>query len=279
MLRKKKYDELLKDIDINPEEVETKRVTTSIERPMGKFDVFLPVSLQTDVIYMPNDRGYKYILSIINLKTHKADAEPMKEIKAENIKNALIAMVNRNICNCENVKIIHANKGKEFENKLIIDWLKQVGWEIHFGRTNRHSQQGPVEFLNYTIKKVLWGKMTIEKDKNIPATKWLEDLPRLIKGINNNITLKPEPISHYFNKPNILKGEKILKEGSVVNIMKDYPTEDGKRIYGNIRAGEAHYENINRKIERICIYPNQRVRYQVTGITNATFQRGQLLVV
>ena len=59
---------LLKDVvDVDPESDEAKRITTKVGRPAGKFDVFQDgVSLQCDIIYMPKDQGYKYLLNVLN---------------------------------------------------------------------------------------------------------------------------------------------------------------------------------------------------------------------
>ena len=61
---------LLKEVvKVDPESDEAKRITTKVGRPAGKFDVFQDVSLQCDIIYMPIDHGYKYLLTCIELKS------------------------------------------------------------------------------------------------------------------------------------------------------------------------------------------------------------------
>ena len=107
---------LLKEVvKVDPESDEAKRITTKVG---AKFDVFQDVSLQCDIIYMPIDHGYKYLLTCIELKSKTADVEPLKTKKAEELHKAFFKLWNRHIIN-PNIKQLYTDKGKEFENKLI----------------------------------------------------------------------------------------------------------------------------------------------------------------
>ena len=274
---------LLKDVvKVDPESDEAKRITTKVGRPAGKFDVFQDVSLQCDIIYMPKDQGYKYLLTCIELKSKTADVEPLKTKNAEELHKAFVKIWNRNIIN-PNIQQLYTDKGKEFENKLIQDFFKSHGIMIKYSLTNRHSQQGMIERFNYVIKKVLWSKMSIEEEKNQKTnTEWVKYIRNFIIKYNqsNSKMTKEKPISHWFGDPVIKKNERILPENTEVHRMLDYPIDyTGKRLYGNRpRAGEFKYEKRKRKIERICIYPNQPVKYMLSGLNNVSYQRNQLIL-
>ena len=276
----KKFDKYFRGLGIDPQDIDTRRITTKVEKPNGKFQVFKSIALQCDLIVMPSDKGYEYILTVVDLHNREVDAEPLKGKTGEALKEAFIKVFNRNIINSANVKEMYTDLGTEFNNSTIQNFFKDHNILIKFSRTNRHSQQAVVEKMNYRLKKVLWTKMSVEEQKTGKTnTTWVQYLPTLIKMLNEEKP-KEEPISYYFNPPKIKKNEKILTEGTEVYIMKDYPTDNlvGKRLYGNIRAGEAKFETVKRKITRICIYPNQPVRYMVTGIDNTSYSRGQLLL-
>ena len=229
---------------------------------------------------MPNDHGYKYLLTCIELKSKTADVEPLKSKTGEELHQAFVKIWNRNIIN-PNIKELYTDKGKEFENKLIQDFFKSHGIVIKCSITNRHSQQGMIERFNYTLKKVIFSRLSIDEERTQkPSTQWLKYIRKFITQYNqvNAKMTKDKPIKHWFGDP-IVKG-KILAEGTQVYVMKDYPTDfTGKRQYGNKpRAGEFKYDKVKRKITRICIFPNQEPRYMVEGRDNVSYQRNQLII-
>ena len=274
---------LLKNVvDLDKEDNDVKRLNTKVCKPSGKFQTFQDVELQCDIIYMPKDQGFKYLLTCIETKSKTGDIEPLKNKSGEELKRAFTAIWNRDpkVIN-PNIKEIYTDKGKEFENKVIQEFFKSHGLIIKYSITNRHSQQGMIERFNYVIKKVLWAKMSVEEEKNQKTnTQWVKYVRKFVKEYNKanaNIT-KDKPIKHWFGDP-IVKG-KILAEGTQVYVMKDYPTDyTGKRLYGDKpRAGEYKYDKVKRKITRICIYPNQEPRYMVEGRDNVSYQRNQLII-
>ena len=44
---------------------------------------------QMDVLYMPADRGYKYCIVVVDISTHKTDAEPIKEVNSRTVLKAV----------------------------------------------------------------------------------------------------------------------------------------------------------------------------------------------
>ena len=47
----KKFDKYLTGLGVDPNDIDTKRMTQKLERPNGKFMVFKSVSIQCDIIY------------------------------------------------------------------------------------------------------------------------------------------------------------------------------------------------------------------------------------
>ena len=223
---------LLKEVvKVDPESDESKRITTKVGRPAGKFDVFQDVSLQCDIIHMPIDHGYKYLLTCIELKSKTADVEPLKSKSGTELRTAFIKVWNRNIIN-PNLKQLYTDKGKEFENSILKLFFALHGILIKYSKTNRHSQQGMIERFNYTIKKVLWSKMSIEEERtkkqNKEWVKYIREFIRKYNELNAKIT-KEKPIKHWFGDPIVKKGEKILAEGTQVYVMKDFPSDPSNR--------------------------------------------------
>ena len=52
---------------------------------------------QADLLTMPNDQGYKYILVVVDIATNKTDAEPLKDKNANNVLNGIKKIYQRGI--------------------------------------------------------------------------------------------------------------------------------------------------------------------------------------
>ena len=223
-----------------------------------------------------------YVLTCIELKSRIADIEPLKSKNGEELKRAFTAIWNRDpkIIN-PNIKEIYSDLGTEFKNNIKQDFFKSHGLLIKYSTVNRHSQSAVVEKLNFYIKKILGGIMSVKEEKTRkPNTEWVKHVKKFVSEYNKIVNKKQtdKPIKNWFEDP-IIKG-KILKEGDMVYVMRDFPTDvDGKRLYGNKpRAGEYKYGREKHKIERICIYSGQEPRYMVSGRPNVSYQKNQLII-
>lgn len=144
---------------------------------------------QCDLVDMHEhvDGAYKWILMCIDVFTKKAWAFPLKRKNAEEMLAAMKELL-------ENLQVLPAklqtDKGKEFLNKAVQDYLKSkhVEW---FCSEDDYIKAGVVERLNRTIKDKMWRHMTWQRDH-----KWVKILPEIIESYNNtyhsSIKMSPE---------------------------------------------------------------------------------------
>ena len=124
-----------------------------------------------DVIYMPKERGYKYMLTVIDLYTRFAWAVPMKRKDAITTKNSLekIMKVSKRQPNK-----LWVDRGKEFYNKHV----QSLPFEIY--STYNDGKAVVIERFNRTFKKYMFKKMTENKSQ-----KWFQLYPKVIDYYNN----------------------------------------------------------------------------------------------
>ncbi len=70
-------------------------------------------SQQADTLYLPDDRGYKYLLVVVDIATRICDGVPMKTKSASEYKDAFIKIYKRKIL--KKPEIMTVDSGTEFQ--------------------------------------------------------------------------------------------------------------------------------------------------------------------
>ena len=135
--------------------------------------------VQADILYMPNDKGYKYMLVVVDNGSRLIDAEPMKTHDSAATVEAF-----RDIFKRHNVRMpkykIEVDAGTEFKGDTLV-YFKNNGVKIRVAPTGRHRMQGLVEKANQTIGTILHKRMTAQELLTGSVSKhWVKDLPKLI---------------------------------------------------------------------------------------------------
>jgi hypothetical protein len=91
---------------------------------------------QIDVLHLPTDRGYKYLLTAIDVSNSMCDAEPMKNMNEETLLNSLNNIYRRKIL--EKPKILQADN--QFKTKLLKTWGRGNDVKMKFTLPYRHRQ-------------------------------------------------------------------------------------------------------------------------------------------
>ena len=124
-----------------------------------------------------NNRGYRYVLVIIDNFSKYGWTIPLKNKKAQTIKNSF-----ENILTNSKRKpnLIETDRGKEFYNNIFQDFLN----ENDIKHYSRNSLYGAVfaERLNRTIRNLLKKPVFEKGDSN-----WIDVLPKIIKQYNNKV--------------------------------------------------------------------------------------------
>lgn len=149
------------------------------------------------------NKGYKYILTMINCFSKIAIAVPLKSKKAIEIVNALKPILKEH-----KMKHFQTDQGTEWFNSMVQLLLKSYGINHYY--THSDKKASIVERFNRTLKGEMW-KLFSERG----SFKWLEILPEIIQKYNNkkHRTIGVRPID--VNKQNekeilikIVKGRK-----------------------------------------------------------------------
>lgn len=133
---------------------------------------------QADLIEMGKfsriNKGFKYILMMINCFTKVAIAVPVKDKTAKSVANVLGPILKKH-----RMRHLQTDDGKEFFNAEVRKLLKQHN--INHYSTYTDKKSAIVERLNRTIKNKMYREFTAQG-----SYRWLEILPKIIREYNNS---------------------------------------------------------------------------------------------
>ncbi|MDP2058148.1 MAG: DDE-type integrase/transposase/recombinase, partial [Flavobacteriaceae bacterium] len=277
------YDKLYNSVGVDPN---SKNAMLTMKRPVtnkSTFQVFKKKEIfQADLIYLPEDNGYTYVLVVVDVASRIMDAQPLKGRTGIDVIDGFEQILKRKYIRLTHIYILYTDPGSEFKNRDFAQWCDDNSITHRTTKTARKNQMAVVEYMNHIITKVLGVKMTADKlSQNADVYDWVSKLKPLVKAINENTNHEGKPIKTWFKDPIIGKNEKIYKVGDLVHIPLEQPKDalSGQRLHGKFRHGDQRYETDARKITRVAIYPNQPVRYMVEGVENASYLGSELLPV
>ena len=177
--------------------------------------------LQADLVemipYAKDNKGYKYLLTLIDCFSKKAYAAPVKDKTAKHVKLAIESILP------DNVKYLQTDEGKEFFNKDFKELMKKRNI-IHY-HTYSHMKASIVERFNRTLKTWMWKMFSAQG-----SYEWLDLLPKLLKKYNNkihrSIGMKPKDVDIQNSK---LVLAKLMPNQKKINKVK-YKIGDHVRI-------------------------------------------------
>ena len=145
---------------------------------------------QADVVemrpYTRFNRGYHYILTVIDVLSKYAWAVPLKAKSGNEVANA-IAKIIRDDGRCP--KNLQTDRGKEFYNSNVQKLLKKHN--INHYLTYSIMKASIVERFNRTLKNGMWKLFTLNGNY-----KWIDSLPHLVSNYNarKHRTIDMQPI-------------------------------------------------------------------------------------
>lgn len=143
---------------------------------------------QADLVEMlpfsRTNRGYKYILTIINCFTKFAIAIPLKSKSADSIEKALSKVLKK-----YPMKHFQTDQGSEFFNLKVKTLLNKFNINHYF--TYSEKKACIIERFNRTLKNRMW-RLFSEQG----SYKWLHILPKLVYEYNNKVhrTIGQKPV-------------------------------------------------------------------------------------
>ena len=214
---------------------------------------------QADVLFMPDDNGYKYILVVIDDSSKLVDAVALKTHSSDEVAKAFGTIYTKHKILQVPKARIEVDSGSEFKGKTLT-YFKNKKVHMRVAMTDRHRQQGLVERANQTIQKLLFKKMTaIEILTDEKNTEWVDELPNIIKQMNEIASKRKKPV---LSSSPLGKGE-VLRVGQKVRVKLDHPIENinDKRVYGKFRVTDIRWNREPRTIMRVLIKPAYPIMY------------------
>ena len=233
---------------------------------------------QADLLYLPNDDGYKYLLVVVDIATRKTDAEPLKTKDSSEVKKALQKIYKRKVLK-EPLRL-EVDSGNEFMgdfkkyyDKLLDIVKKTVG---------RHRQQSVVETKNYQIGKILNTRMLVEEiNNNITSRSWVDILPKVVASMNKHLSYDAKDTD--VNSPIRTNqfSSNMLPLGTKVRFQLDNPQSytDERPLMGKFRAGDIRWSKTTHVVTQYYLRPDQPPMYQLDNNKNVAYTKYQLQVV
>ncbi|CAG18159.1 hypothetical protein CcBV_31.2 [Bracoviriform congregatae] len=134
--------------------------------------------------YATVNKGYKYLLTIIDIFSKYAWAVPIKSKSGVDVTSAMKSVLQQGRI----PKNLHVDQGKEFYNKEFKDLMKQH--KINLYSTFSNLKASICERFNRTLKTKMWREFT-----NRGSYKWADTLDDLVNTYNSTIhsTIKMKP--------------------------------------------------------------------------------------
>lgn len=158
------------------------------DRPLFEF--------QIDIVNITVNKS-TYVLTCIDVFSKIADAEILKDKGGDNTLDALKKIISR----MGKPQQIYADKGREFDNKEMMEYTKKENIELIL--VKRHAPF--VERFNLTFKTMLYKVIT---DKDQGHLRWRQYVPQVITNYNNSFhrTIRMTPNQALNNQAKALEG-------------------------------------------------------------------------
>ena len=138
---------------------------------------------QADVLYMPDDDGYSYALTVVDCSSRLTDARPLKTRDAQTVLNAIKDIYKGKILKQPN--ILQVDNGSEFKS-VFKSYFEKQNVIIMTAQTGRHRQIALAEARNGAISKPLLTRMVAEElVTGEQSNDWVKFLPDVIKMLND----------------------------------------------------------------------------------------------
>ena len=250
---------------------------------MPRFRVEKPnIIHQSDILYITEDKGYKYILVIVDVYNKKLDCEPIKSLKTEDneVFEGIKKIYSRGILSYP--KFLSFDMGNEFKGQNLQDFLSSHRVNIKISKGGRHRQQAIVENANLKIGTIIHKLQANEELLTGQVVKsWVNDLKDIVKAINDNlpaiITTKQSDdlIYNYRIKNNIIP----LNTNVRIKLDKPENTYNSNKLYGKFRKSDIRWSRDLYYISNILLTPNQVVMYMVNNNNSIAYTKKQLQIV
>lgn len=142
----------------------------------------LDATWASDLVVMPPDKNYKYILTVLDVFSKYAWAVPLKSKTGVEMVEAFKKIFKDS---GRKFKKLWVDKGTEYYNKIFLKFLKDNNCELY--STESELKCSVAERFNRSLKEMMYRKFTELDDSKNPKAIWLKLLPGLVEEYNNRV--------------------------------------------------------------------------------------------
>jgi len=231
---------------------------------------------QIDLLYLPNDAGYKYALVVVDIGTRKMDAIQLKNKESKDVIKSLTELYNTSKY-INKPKRITVDDGSEFKG-VFADTIRKMKVDLRVAQTARHRQTCLAEHANGTIGAMIHRfQVGVENKTGHAYSKWIEYLSDIVEIMNSHA----KPPKDNINKEAPYFGNNILLEGTKVRVLLEHPINylSKKRLHGDFRKSDIRWDDTVRTVERAIVRNGQPILYEISGKNHVWYSRNQLQVI
>jgi hypothetical protein len=232
-----------------------------------------------DLLQLPKDKGYQYLLVVLDLATNKFDIEQMKTTSSRECLDAYKKIIKRGILK-KPIISIKTDGGSEFKkefNKYFYDNNILHKTSVAY----RKKQMSPVENLNKSIGRIIMNYLNDKSiETNTEYTNWIDILETIRKSLNEFRERDLDKLKQYQNQHNNINlNEKPKYEiGDYVHYKLDAPTDIyGNKLKNGFRQGDIIYSVDTKQIVDILYYHDTPYfRYKLKDLPNVSYSDFEL---
>ena len=224
---------------------------------------------QADLLFLPEDNHYKYLLVVTDVKTKKIDAIPLK--KKSDVLAGFKAIYKHGILNMP--LMIAVDSGSEFKSKEVIDFFNNAKIILKRSKVDRHKQTTFVEQANNKFVNFIFKRATAEQLlTGETEIKWVKDIQEQVaifnlKKMRHVIENEPEEFIPVIQPS---KGYGLLTEGTKVRVALSSPKSlTGEKLHGRFRQSDIRWSPEVRTIKYVNLFQGRPVTYLLDGHDNA----------
>ena len=276
MKEKKDYKDVIKELGIDETYTKAPKkgtFDTIKENTFPKQDY----NFMADLLMLPKtSKGFRYILSVVDLWSDDFDIEPMKTKTSTECLKAFQTIINRDYLNMPKGSI-RTDNGGEFKADFS-KFLKDNNVLHRLSLPYRHKQMANVENLNLQLGRILMTYLSNkEQELEKPYYDWT-DILEPIRVELNQYRHKPDGDPYSLDPIPFNDKEPLFKKGDIVIKKLEYPknalghTEDTERF----RKGDLRWDYKTKlKIVKILNYPKNN-RYILNTLPNVSYSENEL---
>lgn len=266
-------DKILKALGIDEQHTKPIRINKTFNKVKDNVPHVANYNFMADLLFLPTTKkGFKYLLTVVDLGTNACDFQEIKEKSSETILQAFKKIISRKHLN-KPYASIRTDDGKEFRGAFE-KFMRDESIMHKIAEPGRHKQVGNVEILNQNLGRLLNGYMnSIEEKTGKQYKEWTEVLPTIRKMLNEYRTIpEGDPFTDIYPSPDVVESK--FNVDDIVYRISDEPLDalGRKQPTKNFRMGDYRWDLTPRKIVRVLRYSGKNpIRYLLENLPNVSY--------